>query len=375
MESQLFCCLFLLVLFTTTQAVSKPKWCVTSIAALAQCQKVQKEVNDTLSCVLGTDEKDCYKKINMKVADIGVFDGGMIYQAGKEHNLKAIMAEKLKSGAGPTIAYYAIAAVKASSSLTLSTLKGKKSCHTGVAKTAGWIVPVGTLLRTSRMSCVKNNVYASVAGFFNGSCAPGANNVKYNPKKYGEKKLCSQCSGKGDQKCVRNSNEPYYNYAGAFKCLQDDAGDVAFLKQSILMALSAAEQLKYKILCLNDQSAAPAQFPSCNLARVPTHAVLARPDAPVSDYQKVLSDADKMLGTGTNSSVKLYADGLLFSKDTVGLEIVQAAKQPYTKYLDTAYLQDVAQVEKCGLMTSKANGLEHSFKLMLFVLALYCLVV
>ena len=120
---------------------------------------------------------------------------------------------------------------------------------------------------------------------------------------------------------------------------------------------------------------APAQFPSCNLARVPTHAVLARPDAPVSDYQKVLSDADKMLGTGTNSSVKLYADGLLFSKDTVGLEIVQAAKQPYTKYLDTAYLQDVAQVEKCGLMTSKANGLEHSFKLMLFVLALYCLVV
>ena len=54
---------------------------------------------------------------------------------------------------------------------------------------------------------------------------------------------------------MRNSNEPYYNYAGAFKCLQDDAGDVAFLKQSILMALSAAEQLKYKILCLNDQSA------------------------------------------------------------------------------------------------------------------------
>ena len=70
--------------------------------------------------------------------------------------------------------YKAVAVVKKSNKdITFKTLKGKKSCHTGANKTAGWNVPVGTLLRLEIMrqdeSC---NAYSSAGKFFEKSCVP-----------------------------------------------------------------------------------------------------------------------------------------------------------------------------------------------------------
>lgn len=42
--------------------------------------------------------------------------------------------------------YYAVAVVKKSSNFGIKDLKGKKSCHTGLGKSAGWNIPIGTLL-------------------------------------------------------------------------------------------------------------------------------------------------------------------------------------------------------------------------------------
>ena len=77
----------------------------------------------------------------------------------------------------------------------------------------------------------------------------GASNLKYNKRLYGVTKLCGLCAGQGANKCARNSRELYYGYEGAFKCLKDGVGDVAFIKQSILTSLSPMEQAKYKLLC------------------------------------------------------------------------------------------------------------------------------
>lgn len=74
----------------------------------------------------------------------------------------------------------------------------------------------------------------------------GANSLKYNSKGAGVDKLCSLCSGSGDKKCSRSSKEPYYSYKGAFKCLTDDIGEVAFVKQSTVLAGDAPQ---YKLLC------------------------------------------------------------------------------------------------------------------------------
>ena len=77
----------------------------------------------------------------------------------------------------------------------------------------------------------------------------GASDSKYNPKFHCSRNLCSQCKGRGRAKCSRSRIEPYYGYQGAFQCLKDGAGDVAFIKESILTSLSDEEQAKYKLLC------------------------------------------------------------------------------------------------------------------------------
>ena len=91
----------------------------------------------------------------------------------------------------------------------------------------------------------------------------------------------------------------------------------------------------------------PKDFAKCNLARVSSHAVLARKDAPIAAYQTLLEKADTMLGEKTANPVKLY-DGVLFSKGCIGLDKVAADKQNYAKYLDTAYINDVSAFDSCG---------------------------
>ena len=42
--------------------------------------------------------------------------------------------------------YFAVAVVKKGTSFGIRDLQGKKSCHTGLGKSAGWNIPIGTLL-------------------------------------------------------------------------------------------------------------------------------------------------------------------------------------------------------------------------------------
>lgn len=42
--------------------------------------------------------------------------------------------------------YYAVAVVRKGSGFGIRELRGKKSCHTGLGKSAGWNIPIGTLL-------------------------------------------------------------------------------------------------------------------------------------------------------------------------------------------------------------------------------------
>lgn len=48
--------------------------------------------------------------------------------------------------------YYAVAVVKRGSHVTINTLRGVKSCHTGINRTVGWNVPVGYLVESGRLS-------------------------------------------------------------------------------------------------------------------------------------------------------------------------------------------------------------------------------
>ena len=59
--------------------------------------------------------------------------------------------------------------------------------------------------------------------------------------------MCELCSGSGDAKCDAK-NEPYSGYDGAFKCLKDGAGDVAFIKEA---TIPVDDKANYMLLCAN----------------------------------------------------------------------------------------------------------------------------
>ena len=62
-------------------------------------------------------------------ADAVTLDGGDILTAGKDYKMKPVIAEDYGSG---EFNYWAVAVVRASSSVTFDNLQGKRSCHTGM---------------------------------------------------------------------------------------------------------------------------------------------------------------------------------------------------------------------------------------------------
>ncbi|KAM7400640.1 hypothetical protein PAMA_005029 [Pampus argenteus] len=182
----------------------KVKWCVTSDAELQKCARLRDHA-PVFDCHKKDSTYECISEIKAGKADAITLDGGDIFRAGlKPHDLQPIIAEDY----GPTSdsCYYAVAVVKKGTGFGIRELQGKTSCHTGLGKSAGWNMPIGTLLSMDiiQWSGQENQpVEQAVSRFFLASCVPGAT----------VSKLCQRC--KGD--CSRSHAEPYYDYSGAFR--------------------------------------------------------------------------------------------------------------------------------------------------------------
>ncbi|XP_071964281.1 melanotransferrin-like [Antedon mediterranea] len=353
-----------------TQSVT---WCTISTNEKAKCEGMKtafagKNLTPALDCVQGSDIDDCLKMIHRNDAHLITLDGGDIYRAGVEYDVKTVMAEQYNDGLG----YYAVAVAKKSdTSVNINSLKGKKSCHTGVKKTAGWNVPVGYLLGEGLMDVVDCNSDIRSAGeFFSQSCAPGALSSKYNPNNDNPASLCKSCIGVGDLKCDRSSSEPYYNYHGAFRCLAEDGGDVAFVKHLTVPAytdgkspLAWAQDLRsedYVLLCPDGTRKPVEEFAACNLAWVPGHAVVTSRSATMDDinsYRKLLTDAQVFFAADDNPLFEMFESeayqgtDLMFKDSTIMLKNTESTD--YEEYLGEAYLLTIRGLTACPSGTAR----------------------
>ncbi|KAL4859021.1 putative N-acetyl-gamma-glutamyl-phosphate reductase [Chlorella vulgaris] len=346
----------------TTNAI----WCMpvaaTDAGALTTC-------NAAFSCVAGGDANGCQKMVADGDADLVVLGGSTQLPANTNLGLEPIAAEYygLKDG----VEYYSVAVVNkdfCSGTKSFKDLKGKRSCHTGYRKTAGWMMPVGILTADGTIPRVDSNdaVQAdaeSVASFFSTTCAPSTSDDFAEGPMLGGGKFDGLCTGcKGD--CTVNDN--YADYAGSLRCLMEDAGDVAFVKQSTPVeyasdgakaeAWSSIASADMMLLCPNGGCAAIGDYESCNLAKVPARAVMSRAGMRSSTEGKAIAAALESGGTALADGIKaISTDGeVLLGASTQSLKAVDIPFEEYFGASSKAAYESITELD--ALATAQATG-------------------
>uniref|UniRef100_A0A4W3I7P4 Transferrin-a n=1 Tax=Callorhinchus milii TaxID=7868 RepID=A0A4W3I7P4_CALMI len=321
------------------------RWCTTSAQETKKCEDLKKSMatqHFSFSCVERQSVSMCLTDIATGVADAITVDGGDIYKAGlSPTNLKPIIAENITGES----CYYAVAVVKKGSGFMFHELARKKSCHTGLGKSAGWNIPVGTILEHNLTQWEADQPIERVMqDFFSASCVPGADKKAFP-------KLCQLCIGLQENHCKRSHVEPYYDYSGAFRCLKEDAGQVAFVKHT---TVPQSVKQSYELLCLDKTRRSVDDYKLCHLARVPAHAVVARSktaaDAQlIEDIWRFLSIAQKSFQLFESSKYK--KKDLLF-KDSVQSLIHLPKGIDYRMYLGSEYVKAIAALRRDEIKTT-----------------------
>ncbi|XP_063772434.1 melanotransferrin isoform X2 [Pseudophryne corroboree] len=348
--------LFFIGYFTQTIfCLNGIRWCTISVEEKKKCDDMivalnQAQITPSLSCVEGNSSLICARMVNDNLADAVALDGSLIYEAGKKYKLKPVVGEVYDQGVGTS--YYAVAVVWKNSNITINSLKGTKSCHTGLQKSSGWNVPIGFLIDSGRMSAMVCDIPKGVSSFFSKSCVPGADKSLYPS-------LCELCKGDGSGQnvCVANGQEMYQDYDGAFRCLVE-GGDVAFVKHSTVpdnsdgmnSAAWAKEVLSsdYQLLCRDGSRADITGWRQCNLARVPARAVVVRPDVDGSLIYKALDEGQQKYND-LSSSFKMFdssaysGKNLLFRDATTELRLIY--NQTYQAWLGDDFLQSMTGID------------------------------
>ncbi|XP_044075040.1 transferrin-a [Siniperca chuatsi] len=345
---------------TTSTSSTAIKWCAVGHAETAKCDmwsinSVGDDGTSSIECQNAPTVDECLKKIMRKEADAMAVDGGQVYTAGKCGLVPAMVEQyaedQCTANGGVASSYYAVAVVKKGSGVTWENLKGKKSCHTGVGRTAGWNIPMGHIHKLTN-DC-------DFTKFFSSGCAPGSD--PSSP-------FCAQCAGSGkavgdESKCKASADEQYYGYAGAFRCLVEGAGDVAFIKHTIVPEnsdgkgptwASEVNSAEYELICHGKDPVPVTEYLSCHLAKVPAHAVVTRPEIH-GEVIRILQDQQAKFGTtGSDSTFKLFQSdagkNLLFKDSTKCLQEIQAGTT-YDQFLGTDYINAMNSLRQCSATT------------------------
>ena len=190
-----------------------------------------------------------------------------------------------------TAHYYAVAVtMQRDNSSELIYLKRKNTCHTGVGHAAGWVIPMAWLIANERVRDYGCDSVRAAAEYFAKSCAPGVQSRQFQNRhedNYWEySHLCDLCHGTASSYCRRNHMEDYYGHTGAFRCLVEGGGNVAFVKHTTVMENCdgkrkewwARNQLTsdYELLCRDGTRRPARDYKNCFLGKVNANALVTR---------------------------------------------------------------------------------------------------
>ena len=211
-------------------------------------------------------------------ADIAFLDGGSAWLSWQQHDFDAILADKKSDG---STFYVAAAWVLAESDIqSLDDLEGKDSCHTGWLKSAGMLMPMGYM--------IANGI------------------VEVSGDKEDIDSLRTTIENHFGNATIPSSGDTYYGYGGAFRCMTEGQGDVAFAKTS-----SYEDHCEGNDWCL-DRSEYRMLDPYFGM--VPSHPVMLNPKQVSPEKAVVITDALLALNTDSVGQSILHSvlnsDGL-----------------------------------------------------------------
>ncbi|KAL7289603.1 hypothetical protein TKK_0016459 [Trichogramma kaykai] len=344
--------------------VNRMTLCVTSDPELDKCTKMKialkaQLLKPELNCLKGHNHIHCMQSIQNGNADITVLDAADVYTAGLRYELVPFISEvyNLESPS-----YYVVAVAKEEDDNTdLTYLKNKYTCHSGINTAAGWVYPLAYLLSNGWIRGYGCDSMKAASEWFTKSCVPGALELSYNIGVPYDN-LCDLCHGTRDRYCHRDASEDYYGDTGAFRCLTEGGGDVAFVKHTTVAENTDGKRREwwarntftkdFQLLCPDGTRKSTLEYETCNLGRVAANAVVTRGgyygynETQINAYSNLLIYAQQFYGRKYQDEFTFamffsqppYSD-LIFQDATTQLAIVPKEKREFSAYLGQDFMR------------------------------------
>ncbi|KAF7400737.1 hypothetical protein HZH66_005921 [Vespula vulgaris] len=320
------------------------RWCTISILETAKCEWIAKEaialgIEPKISCWQTNSTFECFRDIADNKADIITIDSNYGYLARKVYNLTSILYTDTDKQTMKDNMIMAVLRKPEDGNYPIKNfqqLKGHTACFPEYGAIA-WLSFINTARMNRIISSASCNYPKLLSNLFSGTCIPGINNSNHGNSIISSNiinKLCSVCPKKNDTDCTANSSNSYYGDKGALRCLNERAGDIAFVKIGNIKE-EKNNLNQYHILCKNGSLAAT---PGINLDKpelcalsvtIDSEVVSRKKNAEIDSLNAILSllKLQDWLGHRVNTKRILHiyekfngTNDLLFKSSTIGLE-------------------------------------------------------
>nr|XP_023018273.1 melanotransferrin-like [Leptinotarsa decemlineata] len=343
--------------------VNRMVLCVTSDAEKNKCVKMRTALKAQLlkpemDCYKGHSQIHCMQAIRSGTADVAVLDASDVYTAGLQYDLVPFISEVYNLEEAE---YYVVAVAKESDPSTeLTYLKNKNTCHGGISTAAGWVYPLAFLISNGWIRPYGCNSIRAAAEYFTKSCVPGALSTEYNTGVPYDN-MCDLCHGTSFRYCRRDASEDYYGHTGAFRCLVEGGGHVAFVKHTTVTENTGGKKREwwardnlnddFELLCPDGTRAEINEYQKCNLGKVKANAIVTRGgygynETHINAYINLFMYAQTFYGRKFSdefsfsmfSSAPPFSD-LIFQDATTQLRVIEPSRREYSKYLGGDFLR------------------------------------
>ncbi|KAL6260238.1 hypothetical protein P5V15_007771 [Pogonomyrmex californicus] len=340
------------------------RWCTISREETIKCKWVAKAVRalgiaPSISCIQSNSTFQCFRDIQENRTDIIVIDSNYGYLARTVHKLSTILYSETEDDKNSII--LAIVPEPNGDNYPITgfqDLKGKRACfpeYSGIS----WLSFINTARVSDVVSSKSCDYPLLMSRLFSGACTPGIEDTDHSPNHVSSdiaSKLCSSCRHQNNTSCAVNETNRYYGDKGAMRCIDEGAGDIAFVEYENIKD-HIVDQHTYRVLCKNGSLAEKSGLnfdKFCALSITIDSEVVGRKnkDEQITELDTILAllKMENWLGYRANVRRPIHIYGpfnrtlnLLFKDSSAGLVSISLTKESVL-----AYKELFTHVETCN---------------------------